>query len=141
MHILYACTHVYNYVHSDIATYLLSISSHCIKFLFHLAIVPIPNVTVTALSNLTINSSLLLKCSVTTFEGINISVDIEWKSNGELINSTKFKITENAESVFNDSYIDHYLTTEDNGTIYQCNAIINTPTPVNATDDYTVGKY
>ena len=133
--------HVCMYICAFRYAYLLSISSYCINFLFYLAIVPIPNVTVTALSNLTINSSLLLTCSVTTFKGINSSVDIEWKSNGKLINTTKLKITENAESVFNDSYIDQYLTTDDNGTIYQCNAIINTPTPVNATGDYTVSKY
>ena len=105
-----------------------------------LVIVPILTVNVTSINNLTINGPLMLRCKVTTVRSIGSSVDIVWITNGSDINRTQFDVyPEN--TTFTDNYTIPNLTKEDNGTKYQCYAMINATILVNATGNYTVGKY
>lgn len=84
--------------------------------------------------------------------GIGNSVDILW-TNGteiiitsrqldisEIINGTQLDVyPENI--TFTDNYTIPKLTKEENGTKYECHTIINATMLVNATGEYTVGKY
>ena len=80
---------------------------------------------------------LTLECTIVTVRGITSRVNIVWSSDG-----TEFKRIEglNNSSTVNDSviYTEFYtipqLSTLDEGRIFMCDVLINTTSPVMATD-------
>ena len=100
------------------------------------SLVPGPTVIVTTLSNQTVGQSLTLQCEVTTPRGITSRVDIVWSSNGtELrrVDNTTATMMGNS-SVFTDSYSISQLSTTDDGSMIQCEVVINTSPSVMASD-------
>ena len=99
------------------------------------------------LSNQTVGQSLTLECTIVTVRGITSRVDIVWSSDG-----TELKRTEglNNSSVVNDSviYTEFYtipqLSIVDEGRVFMCDVLINTTSPVMATDSVVLnvtGKF
>ena len=90
-------------------------------------LVPILNVSVTALSNQTVGQSLTLHCEVTTVIGVTSRVDIVWSSDGaelERMNNVS-STTVNGSLVYTDSYMISMLSTSFNARIYGCEVLIN----------------
>ena len=95
--------------------------------------VPTPNITVVALNPQIVGQSLTLECNITTVRGVTSRVDIVWNSNDmELERIEEVDITSTPENsvVYRDIYTISQLTTTDNGTMYQCEVVINTSPPV-----------
>ena len=93
-----------------------------------IAIVPTPNVSVTALNNQTVGQSLTLQCKVTTVRGITSRVDIVWSINGTMLErmSNVSPTKMNNSLVYTDSYaFTQPLSTTDHGKVIQCKAVIN----------------
>ena len=89
--------------------------------------VPNPTVTVTLLDWTLGASSLMLQCEVTTVRGINSTVDIVWSNDTEELDrvSTPPMIV-NYFNVYMVTYmITQNLTTELDGVVYSCEAVIN----------------
>ena len=111
--------------------------------------VPTPNVSVTAPSNQTVGQSLTLQCEVTTVRGITSGVDIVWRSGGterQRMNIMPSAMMNNSlVLVYTNSYNISQLSTNDSGTVIQCEvAVINASPPVMASDSITLnvtGKY
>ena len=108
--------------------------------LFH-NVVPTPSVHVTALDIQMIGSPLLLRCDVSTVKGITSSVDIVWMDgDGNETIRTLVAADNTTHNIYSDNYTIPALSEKENGTKYQCKAIINASTLVEATSDI-VGKY
>jgi len=80
-----------------------------------------------------VGQSLTLECSVTTVRGITSRVDIVWKTAGtEVGKSEGIKViyTESNLALYMAYYTIPQLSTTDDGTVYQCEVVINTSPPV-----------
>ena len=98
-------------------------------------------------NNLTLGDPLTLQCIVNTVENIMSSVDIVWRSDGEQLQRTN-GITGNIMNgsvVYSSSYTFYELTSSDNGTLVDCEVVINVVPPVRntsaATEIIVFGKY
>ena len=105
------------------------------------SVVPKPSIQTNVLNNQTVGQSLTLECTIVTVRGITSKVDIIWNSDG-----TELKRTGglNDGSIVNDSviYTDFYtipqLSTLDEARVVTCDVLINTISPVMATDSVTL---
>ena len=95
----------------------------------------------------TLGQNLTLQCIVNTVENIMSRVDIVWRRDGTQLERTN-NITGNITSgsvVYSDLYMFGSLATSDNGTLVECEVVINVEPPVrnNATPIVIVvfGKY
>ena len=115
---------------------------HCIPLLFTIyTIVPTPSVTVTAPNTQIVGQSLTLECNVTTVRGITSSVDIVWSRDGDAVERMEvvnISSTTNNSVLYRDTYTISLLNTTNNGTVYQCEVVINTSPPVMANDSVTL---
>ena len=78
---------------------------------------------------------------MTTVRGITSRVDIVWSSDGielERMNNVT-STTMNSSLVYTDYYTISQLNTTDNDRVIQCKGLINTNTPVMASDSITMG--
>ena len=103
-------------------------------------LVPTPSVTVTVPNTQTVGQSLTLQCEVTTVRGITSRVDIVWSSDGTVlrrINDTTATTMDNS-LIYTDSYTISQLSTTDNGSMIQCEVVINTSPLVMASDSITL---
>ena len=103
--------------------------------------VPTPNINVVALKRQIVGQSLTLECNVTTVKGITSRVDIVWNSNDtelERMEGVNISTTTDNSVVYRDIYTISQLTTTDNGTMYQCEVVINTGSPVMANYSVTL---
>ena len=98
-------------------------------------------------NNVTLGQNLTLQCVVNTVENIMSIVDIVWRRDGTQLQRTK-NITGNIMSdsvVYSDLYMFGSLATSDNGTVVECEVVIDVEPPVrnNATPTVIVvfGKY
>ena len=97
-------------------------------------------------NNMTVGQNLTLQCVVDTVENIMSRVDIVWRRDSELLQKTN-NITGNITNgsvVYLDLYMFGSLVTSDNGTVIECEVVINIEPPVrnNATTVIVVfGKY
>ena len=99
----------------------------------------------TAPNTQTVGQSLTLQCEVTTVRGITSRVDIVWSSGGiELERMNVSSTTMDNSLVYTHSYTISQLSTTDDGTVIQCEVVINTSPSVMATDSITLdvtGEY
>ena len=103
--------------------------------------VPTPNINVVFLNSQIVGQSLILECNVTTVRGITRRVDIVWNSNGmelERMEGVNIRTTTDSSVVCRDIYTISQLTTTENGTMYQCEVVINTNPPVMANYSVTL---
>ena len=102
--------------------------------------VPIPTVTVTLLDWTLGASSLMLQCEVTTVRGINSTVDIVWSNDTEELDrvSTPPMIVNNLKVYMVTYVITQNLTTELDGAVYSCEAVINSDPVVRSINTATV---
>ena len=103
--------------------------------------VPTHNITVVALNPQIVGQSLTLECNVTTVKGITSRVDIVWNSNDtelERMEGVNISTTTDNSVVYRDIYTISQLATTDNGTMYQCEVVINTSPPVMANYSVTL---
>ena len=110
-------------------------------------LVPSPTVNVTALNNQTVGQSIALQCKAITVRGITSRVDIVWS----IRNGTELKRMNDTTATAVDSslmYTDVYnisqLNSTDEGTVIQCEIVINTIPSVTASNSITLdvtGEY
>ena len=101
---------------------------------------------VTNTSTQIVGQSLTLQCKVTTVRGITSRVDIVWSSNGiEVQRMDNVTLSTMGDTLtYTDSYTISQLNTTDDGTMIQCDLMIDTTPPVTASDMITldvIGEY
>ena len=83
-------------------------------------------------------SSVMLQCEVTTVRGINSTLDIVWYNGAEELNRISPMIVNNV-NVYMETYtIAQNVTTELNGSVYSCEAVINSDPVVRSIDNTTL---
>ena len=94
----------------------------------------------TAPNTQTVGQSLTLQCEVTTVRGITSTVDIVWSSGGmELDRMDNVNPTTMGNSlVYTHSYMISLLDTNEDGRVYECEAVINSSPSVIARDNITL---
>ena len=102
-----------------------------------------PNVSVTGLSNNpTVGESFSLECSIAVTKGIIGNVDVIWTANGTVMKRTNNVVGHLVGSqdmmLHSDEYNISKLQPSHNNTIYSCEAIIKTNTPLNGSDSITL---
>ena len=104
-------------------------------------IAPTPDVSVAVVGDEIVGSSLSLQCNATVLKGINSSVDIVWMRDGTEIlrenNSMGYPFNE-TRLPYTSYYNITLLQTNDNDTMYSCQAVINTSPSVNNSDNCTL---
>ena len=105
--------------------------------------VPTPNVTIIAShDDIIVGQPLSLECIITTVRGINSQVNIRWSkgSNKEELKreSVTANVTMFSSVMYRDCLSIPQITTDDDNETYKCEVIINTSSPVTASDNYTV---
>ena len=109
-------------------------------------LVPTPDVAVTPTTGHILGQSLTLQCEVTTVRGIISEVDIVWSDDNMELNRTD-GITATAMDnslVYTDNYIFPQLSETDEGSVIECEVVINSSPPVMANNNVTLdvmGKY
>ena len=85
-----------------------------------------------------VGNPLELQCSGTTVRGITSSVDIVWRSsNGtQLERMNDVSSTMDNSLVYTHSYTTSQLSTTDNGTVIQCEVVINANPSVMDSDNF-----
>ena len=117
----------------------------CIHNCVYITLVP-TTINLIGSSNVMVGEQLTLQCVVYTVENITSRVDIVWRRDGtqlERTNDVTGNIT-NGSVVYSDLYMFGSLATSDNGTMVECEVVINVEPPVknNATTVIVVfGKY
>ena len=105
--------------------------------------VPTPNVSIIAShDDIIVGQPLSLECIITTVRGINSQVNIRW-SKGSNKEELKRENVSGILTMFNSVMYRNYLnisqiTTDDDNETYKCEVIINTSSPVIASDNHTV---
>ena len=94
----------------------------------------------TAPNTQTVGQSLTLQCEVTTVRGITSRVDIVWSSGGtELERMNDVSSTTMGNSlVYTDSYTISQLSTTNDGSVIQCEVVINASPSVMASGSTTL---
>ena len=98
-----------------------------------------------ALNNQTVGQSLPLQCKVITVRGITSRVDIVWSNGTELkrMNDTTATAVDSS-LMYTDVYTISQLNSIDEGTVIQCEIVINTIPSVTASNSITLdvtGEY
>jgi len=107
---------------------------------------PIIGVEVIA-TNPVINQPLILQCNATIVSDINSTVDIIWTTGNtqvRRVNNVTANDNINSTSIYNDSLIISSLNINDIGSVYQCEALINSVSPTSVKTDFMIpipGKY
>jgi len=99
------------------------------------------NINLTSTDDEIVGQPLTLICNVTTVRGITSRVDIVWSRNGlhlKKINGIAISVLGQNYTVYSATYTIPLLSTADDGTVYQCEVVINTSPPVMATDSVTL---
>ena len=125
---------------------LLSVSSttlfcfHSVHYDILFSTVPTPILSVTALNTQTVGQSLTLQCEMTTVRGITSRVDIMWRRNNTLVNSTRVTAINAVGSspVYRDFYTISQLSTSHDGVTYECRSIIRSRPRIRVIDIFTV---
>ena len=89
----------------------------------------------------TVGQSLLLQCNVVSVRGITSRIDIEWSSDGTLLQKDEgvdLTVRTSTTTNLTNIYIISQLTTSNEGQTYQCEMIINTTPPVVAANNITL---
>ena len=112
------------------------------------SLVPTPVVSVIAPNNQTVSQPLTLQCEVTTVRGITSRVDIVWSGNGTVLrrinDTTATDTTIDNSLVYTDSYTISQLSTTDDGSVIQCEVVIDVNPLVMADSNITLdvtGEY
>ena len=117
----------------------------CIANLIFYCVVPTPTVSVTAPNTQTVGQSLTLECDVTAVRGITSRVNIVWRNGStELQRMNVSSTMTNNSLLYTDSYTISQLNTTHNGTVIQCEVMINANQSMMANDITTLdvsGKY
>ena len=94
----------------------------------------------TALDTQTVGQSLTLQCEVTTVRGITSRVDIVWSSNDIVLRRINDTIATTMDNslVYTDFYNISQLSTTDDGSVIQCEVVINANPPIMTTDNITL---
>ena len=101
--------------------------------------VPIPTVTVTLLNRTLGSSSPVLQCEVTTVRGINSTVDIVWSNGTELDRVHAKPVTVNNLNIYMETYmVSSQLTTESDGDVFSCEAVINSDPVIRSSSTTTL---
>ena len=104
-----------------------------VKFLLF-NIVPMPTVSVVALSAQTVGQSLMLECNVTTVMGITSVVDIVWISDGSEVQ----RVSRANSMMYTDIFNIALLGTAEDDRTYQCEVTINSSPPVTSAENITL---
>ena len=97
-------------------------------------LVPIPNVSITATPNninLTTGKPLTMECTIVAVLVISSTLDIVLYADSltaevrRVDNITAMRIINSTAAVYRDSYVISSLTTQHNGRLYSCQAVIN----------------
>ena len=81
--------------------------------------------------NLTTGQSLTMECTIVAVLGISSTLDIVWYVDGLTVevrrvdNIIAMSIISSTAAVYRDSYVISSLTTQHNGRLYSCQAVIN----------------
>ena len=105
------------------------------------SVVPKPLIQANILSNQIVGESLTLQCTITTVRGITSRVDIEWSSDGselKIIEGLNHSTTTNNSVIYTEFYTIPQLSTLDDARTLRCDMLINTISPVMATDSVTL---
>ena len=119
-------------------------NSYVVKsvFLYYTYLVPTPdNANVTAITTQIVGQPLTLECYVTTVRGITSRVDIMWSSNGvqlKRIEGVNGSLISDSTVTYTDYYNAFQLNTSDDGTIYQCEVLVNLSPPLMADGNITL---
>ena len=105
--------------------------------------VPTPNVSIiVAHDDILVGQPFSLECIITTVRGINSQVNIIWSKgsdNEELKReNVSANVTTNSSVTYRDYLNISQITTDDDNETYRCEVIINTSSPVTASDNYTL---
>ena len=108
--------------------------------------VPSPTVNVIAPNSQIVGQSLVLQCEATTVRGITSRVDIVWSNDSIVLRRISGTIATTMDNslVYTDSYTISQLNTTDDGTVIQCEIVINTIPSVTASNSITLdvtGEY
>ena len=102
---------------------------------------PIVSVEIMAASIPLINQPLVLQCTATTVGNITNTVDIIWTTGNtqvRRVNNVRASSNINSSSIYNDSFIIPSLNVSDNGSVYECEVVINSVLPTRAKTDFNV---
>ena len=102
---------------------------------------PIVSVEIMAASIPLIDQPLVLQCTATTVGNITSTVDIIWTTGNtqvRRVNNVTASSNINSSSIYNDSFIIPSLNVSDNGSVYECEVVINSVLPTRAKTDFTV---
>ena len=125
---------MYSYLHDLIK--ILKINFHVIIF-----IDPIVSVEIMAVSIPSIDQPLVLQCTFTIVRGITSTVDIIWTTGNtqvKRVNNVTASSNINFSSIYNDSFIISSLNVSDIGSVYECEAVINSVVPIAAKTDFNI---
>ena len=106
----------------------------CIHYCLYITLVP-TTINLIESSNMMVGEQLTLQCVVDTVENITSRVDIVWRRDGTQLERTN-NVTGNIMNgsvVYSDLYMFGSLATSDNGTIVECEVVINVEPPVRNT--------
>ena len=90
----------------------------------------------TAPNTQTVGQSLTLQCEVTTVRGTTSRVDIVWSNGGTVLR--RMEDVSSTTLVYTDSYTISQLSTTDDGSVIQCEVVINASPSVMASDSITL---
>ena len=102
---------------------------------------PIVSVEIIAASILLIDQPLVLQCTATTVGNITSTVDIIWTTGStqvRRVNNVTASSNINSSSIYNDSFIIPSLNVSDNGSVYECEVVINSVLPTRAKTNFNV---
>ena len=80
---------------------------------------------------------VILECNVSAVRGITSRVDILWKKDDAYLTTIQglnASFFSDGRAFYMDTYHISQLNTSDDGTVYQCEVVINTNPPIMATD-------
>ena len=105
--------------------------------------VPTPNVSIiVAHGDILVGQPFSLECIITTVRGINSQVNIIWSKGGDNEELKRENVSANVTMFSSVMYRDYLsisqITTDDDNETYKCEIIINSNSPVTASDSYTL---
>ena len=105
--------------------------------------VPTPNVVITVAHNdILVGQPFSLECIITTVRGISSQVNIIWSKGSDIEELKRENVSANVTMFSSVMYRDYLnisqITTDDDNETYRCEVIINSSSPVTASDNYTL---
>jgi len=105
--------------------------------------VPTPNVSIiVAHDDILVGQPFSLECIITTVRGINSQVNIIWSKGSDNEELKRENVSANVTMFSSVMYRDYLnisqITTDDDNETYRCEIIINSSSPVTASDNYTL---